>query len=132
MADVALRLGPYMSVSSRKHICTRTPLVHKRRRIITNHQSTERDNHDDPQIPQPDLRFAKKQQSNSNGARAQTATPTKGFAMGHSDSYHCVAIKNMQVNCPLRPYVKRLNRRNEICYTGLSRTMAINISPPSF
>jgi hypothetical protein len=33
LADVALRLGPYMSISSRKDICTRTNKVHKGRQI---------------------------------------------------------------------------------------------------
>ena len=48
LADVALRLGPYMSISCRKDVCTRTPLVHMSRQIEvkttnkkhTNHQTT--------------------------------------------------------------------------------------------
>ena len=33
LADVALRLGPYMSISCRKDVCTRTQLVHMSRQI---------------------------------------------------------------------------------------------------
>ena len=33
LADVALRLGPYMSISCQKDVCTRTQLVHMSRQI---------------------------------------------------------------------------------------------------
>ena len=52
MADVALR-------SNQKQLC-RTLLVQKCRQIITNRSPTETHHKDDPQIPQPYLRFVKK------------------------------------------------------------------------
>ena len=84
MADVALWLGPYMSISSKKVICTRTEKVRNCRQIITTPHHTKQP--DDPQIPQPDLRFVQKKQQtrHTKGARAQTKTPTKRFARGHS------------------------------------------------
>ena len=39
MADVALRLGPYMSISNKNVICTRTEKARKCRQITTNHPS---------------------------------------------------------------------------------------------
>ena len=45
LADVALRLGPYMSISCRKDVCTRTQLVHTSRQIkietTKNHKTTK-------------------------------------------------------------------------------------------
>jgi SLT domain-containing protein len=40
LADVALRLGPYMSISSQKDICTRTQEVHQSRQIKINQKNT--------------------------------------------------------------------------------------------
>ena len=62
LADVTLRLGPYMSISSQKDICTGTKLVHQSRQIKFNQKTNKTNNHDDPQIPQPDLRFVKRKQ----------------------------------------------------------------------
>ena len=58
---------------------------------------------DDPQIPQPDLRFASRDsEANSknktqpqNGARAQTKTPTESICPWTQWLIHCIAIKNM-------------------------------------
>ena len=51
----------------------------------TNHQP---ENQDDRQIPQPDLRFATKTAKQKQRSKAQTATLTKRFALGHSDICH--------------------------------------------
>ena len=40
LADVALRLGPYMSISSQKDICTRTQEVHQSWQIKINQKNT--------------------------------------------------------------------------------------------
>ena len=40
LADVALRLGPYMSISSQKDICTRTQEVHQSWQIPINQKNT--------------------------------------------------------------------------------------------
>ena len=60
MADVALWLGPYMSISCPNDICTRTQKVHKCRQIKSHQTRHKTHNQDDPQIPQPDLRFVRK------------------------------------------------------------------------
>jgi len=58
-----------------------------------NKKHTRPPNHDDPQIPQPDLRFARGNSKINNkkpdtqskkGARAQTKHPQNRFAKGHS------------------------------------------------
>ena len=80
MADVALWLGPYMSISSK------TSFVQGPKRPENAGKSQQTNHHTDqpdPQIPQPDLRFVKRN-STQKGARAQTKTPIKGFAIGHS------------------------------------------------
>ena len=94
MADVALWLGPYMSISSKNVICTKTQKVRKCRQITTNQNHTNQP--DDPQIPQPD-RFVKEEQQtrHTKGARAQTKTPTKRICQGTQRSDHCVTLKNM-------------------------------------
>ena len=58
------RLGPYNCVSSEKLSCTRTRVVRKKWQIImqpnTNKKTTKPpQTTSDPQIPQPDLRFAR-------------------------------------------------------------------------
>ena len=71
---IRTRLGPYNCVSSEKQECTRTRVVQKLRQIITktttNTQQKTTTTKNDPQIPQPDLRFATKQNSEAtrNGA----------------------------------------------------------------
>ena len=60
-------------------------------RSLKTKQNTRPPNHDDPQIPQPDLRFArgnskpdKKQTRHTKGAGARTKHPQNRFAKGHS------------------------------------------------
>ena len=64
---IRTRLGPYNCVSSEKQKCTRTRVVQKLWQIITkneeNQNNTTTTTKNDPQIPQPDLRFATKQDS---------------------------------------------------------------------
>ena len=60
LADIALWLGPYMSINCQNYICTRTQKVHKYRQIKQHQTTPKTHNQDDPQIPQPDLRFVKK------------------------------------------------------------------------
>ena len=58
VADVALWLGPYMSISSRMQF-VQGP--HGSRNEGKSHQTKKPTNQpDDPQIPQPDLRFVKR------------------------------------------------------------------------
>ena len=71
MADVALWLGPYMSISSQNDICTRTQKVQKCRQITTNPKKNHTRHQDDPQIPQPDLRFVKNKNSKPDTQRGK-------------------------------------------------------------
>ena len=77
MADVALWLGPYMSISRKTSICTRTKRVRKCRQITTN-QTTQRPARR-PANPPARLAFRqeKQQTRHTKGAGAQTKTPTK-------------------------------------------------------
>ena len=97
MADVALWLGPYMSISSQNDICTRTQKVQKCRQITTNQKP-----HKTPRRPaNPPARFAfrqktKQQTKHTKGQEpAQTTTPTKRICQGTQRTYHCVTLKNM-------------------------------------
>ena len=103
LADVALRLGPYMSISCQKDICTRTQLVHKSRQIKTNQQTHRTNNHDDPQIPQPDLRFVKrKQQTRQKRGKAQTNNHKEDLPKDTADSPLCHYTKACKMNYPPR------------------------------
>ena len=85
MADVALWLGPYMSISSQNDICTRTQKVQKCRQITTNQKP-----HKTPRRPaNPPARFAfrqkqKQQTRHTKGQEPKQKHPQKGFAKGHS------------------------------------------------
>ena len=72
LADVALWLGPYMSISSKTSICTRTKRVRKCRQITTN-QTTHRPARR-PANPPARLAFRqeKQQTRHTKGAGAQT------------------------------------------------------------
>ena len=67
LADVALRLGPYMSISSLKDVCTRTQLVHIRRQIKVEQpkktQKTTKTRR--PANPPARLAFRQRKQGNS-------------------------------------------------------------------
>ena len=51
---------------------------------------------DDPQIPQPDLRFAAKTAKQKKTGQGPNKTPTTRFAIVHSDICHRAPLKNMQ------------------------------------
>ena len=92
---------------SRKYICTRTNKVLWGGKSIETTQTKKPQRptkNDDPQIPQPDLRFAsgnseangrKQTKTPQNGARAQTKTPTESICHGTQWLVHCIPIKNM-------------------------------------
>ena len=84
---IRTRLGPYNCVSSEKQECTRTRVVQKLRQIITktttNKKQKTTTTKNDPQIPQPDLRFATKQNSEAtkNGAGPNKTKNAFRFAL---------------------------------------------------
>ena len=96
MADVALWLGLYMSISSKTSICTRTKTVWKCRQITTNqttHKPARR-----PANPPARLAFRqeKQQTRQTKGAGAQTKTPTKKICQRTQWFDHCIILKNMR------------------------------------
>ena len=96
MADVALWLGPYMSISRKTSICTRTKRVRKCRQITTN-QTTQRPARR-PANPPARLAFRqeKQQTRHTKGAGAQTKTPTKKICQRTQWFDHCITLKNMR------------------------------------
>ena len=96
MADVALWLGPYMSISCKTSICTRTKRVRKCRQITTN-QTTQRPARR-PANPPARLAFRqeKQQTRHTKGAGAQTKTPTKKICQRTQWFDHCITLKNMR------------------------------------
>ena len=72
LADVALRLGPYMSISCEKMFVQGHSWSIRAGR---SKQTTKTTNHDDPQIPQPDLRFVR-ESSKPDQKPNQTQTKT--------------------------------------------------------
>ena len=62
----------------------------------------------DPQIPQLDLRFATKQNSEAtkNGAGPNKTKKRIQICLRYSDLSHRIILKNMQTNYPLRQCVK--------------------------
>ena len=73
VADVALRLGPYMRVS-RNLIVQGQRVLEVGKSIKATKPKTTKNKNDDSQIPQPDLRFAS---GNSEATAENKAKPTK-------------------------------------------------------
>ena len=99
VADVALWLGPYMSISNKNLICTRTQKVRKCRQITTKqtkHTHTQARRPANPPA-RPDLRFVKR---NSNQTQERGKSPNKNthkkICQKTQWSDHCVTLKNMK------------------------------------
>ena len=75
MADVALWLGPYMSISSKNVICTKTQKVRKCRQITTNRKSPGQICVSSKKNSKPDTQ---------KGQEPKQKHPQRGFAKGHS------------------------------------------------
>jgi len=82
-------------------------------------QNNEDHNHtkgDDPQIPQPDLRFASENEANSKTTpkpkqkrgQSPTKTPTESICNRTQWHIHCITSKNMQKKMN---YVSQLSRQ---------------------
>ena len=96
LADVALWLGPYMSISGKTSLCTRTKTVWKCRQITTTtttHNPARR-----PANPPARLAFRqeKQQTRQTKGAGAQTKTTTKEICQRTQWFDHCIILKNMR------------------------------------
>ena len=83
MADVALWLGPYMSISSKNVICTKTQKVRKCRQITTNQNHTNQPTRKSPsQICVSSKKNSKP--DTQKGQEPKQKHPQRGFAKGHS------------------------------------------------
>ena len=124
MADVALWLGPYMSISSQNDICTRTQKVTKCRQIKTNQKPHKTHNQDDPQIPQPDLRFVRKNSKpdTQRGKSPNNKTHKKDLPRDTADLPLCHTQKHAKINYPPRHSVKHRNRSTVHSFVGRERT----------
>ena len=96
LADVALWLGPYMSISGKTSLCTRTKTVWKCRQITTTtttHNPARR-----PANPPARLAFRqeKQQTRQTKGAGAQTKTTTKKICQRTQWFNQCIILKNMR------------------------------------
>ena len=112
LADVALWLGPYMSISSQKRHLYKDP---EGPEVQANHNKpkTTQKQQDDPQIPQPDLRFVKANSKpdtqrgkspNNNTHKKDLPRDTAVLPLCHTQKH---AKKN---NYPPRHSVKHRNR----------------------
>ena len=95
MADVALWLGPYMSISSKNVICTRTEKSRKCRQITTNqpsHRPARR-----PANPPARLAFRQKKQQTRHTKRGKSPNKNTHKKICHRTQWsdHCITLKNM-------------------------------------
>ena len=95
MADVALWLGPYMSISSKNVICTRTETARKCRQITTNqpsHRPAKR-----PANPPARLAFRQKKQQTRHTKRGKSPNKNTHKKICHRTQWsdHCITLKNM-------------------------------------
>ena len=95
MADVALWLGPYMSISSKNAICTRTEKARKCRQITTNqpsHRPARR-----PANPPARLAFRQKKQQTRHTKRGKSPNKNTHKKICHRTQWsdHCITLKNM-------------------------------------
>ena len=100
---IRTRHGPYNSVSGEKHL--EKGLVWSKNAGKSSHQhkqkTKQKRNQNDPQIPQPDLRFAIKQtakQQRTGPGPNKNQTKQLEICLEYSDLSHCIVIKNMQTN----------------------------------
>ena len=93
LADVALRLGPYMSISCRKDVCTRTQLVHTSRQIKVEQPKNTQDHQTTTTRKSPSqtcvssektANQTENQTRHTKGAGARTKHPQDRSAKGHS------------------------------------------------
>ena len=105
LADVALRLGPYMSISCRKDVCTRTQLVHmstqievKKTKNTQDHQTTTTRKSPSQTCVSPEetAKQTTTNQTQKKRGRSPNKTPTKSICQGTQWLDHCISLKNMR------------------------------------
>ena len=111
-----------------KYVCTRTGNVHlSSRQFETNKtKTTENHEHDDPQIPQPDLRFARGNSEANNRKPKPTKTgpePNKNthnsICQGTQWLVHCITLKSMLMNSGPRHSSKHEGQDSLCVYPGI-------------
>ena len=101
---IRTRHGPYNSVSGgEKHLEKGLVWSKNVGKSLHRHKQkpNKKRNQNDPQIPQPDLRFAKKQtakQQRTGPGPNKNQTKQFEICLEYSDLSHCIVIKNMQTN----------------------------------
>ena len=118
LADVALRLGPYMSISSQKDILYKDPGGPSKLANPNKPEKHKTNTHDDPQIPQPDLRFRQEKNSKPDKKTGQgpnkKTTHNKDLPKDTADLPLCHSTKACKMNYPPRHSVKHEDRsKNE-------------------
>ena len=106
LADVALRLGPYMSISSEKKFVQRTQLVQmsrqikpKRQQNTQNHQNTTtRKSPSQTCVSSENAANKTKNQTKHKQKRGRSpkTTPTRSICQGTQWFDHCITFKNMR------------------------------------
>ena len=101
MADVALKARSLYERKHKKKFVQGRKSIGLGKSIKPTHNHKKQQKNDDPQIPQPDLRFASgetkqtaKPKQTQNGARAQTEHPRNRFAIRCS-GFHCIICKSL-------------------------------------
>ena len=113
MADVALWLGPYMSISYKNVICTKTQKVRRFRQITTKQKP-----HNPARRPaNPPARFAFRQRKTANQTHKRGKSPNKNTHKQDlpRDTAVCPlrhAQKHAKMNYPPRHSVKHENRNS--------------------
>ena len=101
VADVALKARSLYERKHKKKFVQGHKSIGLGKSIKPTHNHKKQQKNDDPQIPQPDLRFASgetkqtaKPKQTQNGARAQTEHPRNRFAKRCS-GFHCIICKSL-------------------------------------
>ena len=126
MADVALWLGPYMSISSQKRHLYKDP---EGPEVQANHNKsnnkTQTNNKTTRKSPSQICVSSKQKTANQThkGARAQTETPTKkDLPMDTAVLPLCHTQKHARINFPPRHSVKHRNRNIVYTVVGIEET----------
>ena len=100
------------------------PKVHKCRQIKTNQKTHKTHNQDDPQIPQPDLRFVRKNSKpdTPRGKSPNNKTHNKDLPRDTADLPLCHTQKHAKINYPPRHSVKHRNRSTVHSFVGIEKT----------
>ena len=101
------------------------PKVHKCRQIKTNQKTHKTHNQDDPQIPQPDLRFVRKNSKpdTPRGKSPNNKTHNKDLPRDTADLPLCHTQKHAKINYPPRHSVKHRNRSTVHSFVGIEKNL---------